>query len=190
MDTKLVAAVGEVVARVAAEEVLPRFGRLAAREIEVKSDLPYDLVTVADRAAEAALAERLTALLPGSVVVGEEAVADDPGILAAIGGDQPVWIVDPIDGTFNYASGNPRFAILAALVVDGEPVGSWTLAPALGVSATATAGGGAFVNGVRVKTGGAKPLRGAVGRYRRPGDRRRRARPVLAQDQARGLALS
>ena len=57
----------------AAAEILPHFQQIAAHEISEKSG-PHDLVTVADRGAEEHLTAALSALLPGSVVVGEEAV--------------------------------------------------------------------------------------------------------------------
>jgi fructose-1,6-bisphosphatase/inositol monophosphatase family enzyme len=144
-----VAEVSAIIRRVAEREVLPRFGALVAADISEKS--PGDLVTVADRAAEDALAERLGALLPGSVVVGEEAVAADPGLLALLDGPDPVWIVDPIDGTKNFVDGSPRFTMLVALARKGELLASWTHAPALDVHATATKGGGARVDGRRVR---------------------------------------
>ena len=143
------AEVSAIVREVAEREVLPRFGALTAADIKEKS--PGDLVTVADRAAEEALTERLRALLPGSVVVGEEAVAADPGVLALLEGDDPVWIIDPIDGTKNFVNGSPRFAMLVALARHGELLASWTHAPVLDVHATATKGGGAYIDGRRAR---------------------------------------
>ena len=61
-------------------------------------------------------------MLPGSLVVGEEGVAADPGVLEALSGDAPVWIIDPIDGTANFADGKPIFAVMVALVRRGETV--------------------------------------------------------------------
>src|SRR3546814_18715428 len=75
-----------------------------------------DLVTIADEAAERALAARLPALVPGSVLVGEEGVERDAGLLGLLQGDAPVWIVAPIDGTKNFAEGSERFAIMVALL--------------------------------------------------------------------------
>lgn len=111
-----------IIREVARTEILPRFGRLTAADISEKN--PGDLVTVADRAAEEALTRRLTGLLPGSLVVGEEAVAGDPGVLARLAGPEPVWIIDPIDGTHNYATDNPRFTTLVALAQGGRLLAS------------------------------------------------------------------
>lgn len=59
-----------------------------------------------------------------------------------------VWVVDPIDGTFNYAAGSPMAAILLALLRDGEPVAGLTWLPFTGQRYTAVAGGPVYVNGV------------------------------------------
>lgn len=131
--------------RVAAEVILPRFGQLAAGDIVEKS--PGDVVTIADRDAELALAELLVRLLPGSVVVGEEAVAASPAGLEALHGPAPVWIIDPIDGTEAFVTGSPRFATLVALAQHGRLLASWTHAPLLELTATAVAGQGAYLNG-------------------------------------------
>jgi fructose-1,6-bisphosphatase/inositol monophosphatase family enzyme len=98
--------VGELVRATARTAVLPRFRRLAAGEITEKA--PGELVTVADREAEDLLSAGLLRLLPGSVVVGEEAVADDPAVLRRLAADGPVWLVDPLDGTRNFATGRRR----------------------------------------------------------------------------------
>lgn len=137
--------VAEIIREVAATEILPRFGRLGAGEIVEKG--PGDLVTVADKASEQALSAALTQLLPGSRVVGEEAVFADPGVLAALDGADPVWIIDPIDGTENYANGNARFSVLVALAREGELLASWIYVPFFDRMAHAVRGGGAFLDG-------------------------------------------
>jgi fructose-1,6-bisphosphatase/inositol monophosphatase family enzyme len=155
----LLAAVEDTVRAVVAAEVIPRWRRLADADIEHKTG-PYDLVTTADRRAEERLTEQLTALLPGSVVVGEEAVSADPAILGRLHGGAPVWVIDPVDGTSAFVRGEDGFATLVALVVDGEPVASWTYAPRLGLFATARRGQGAYLDGERLRTrGGGEPLR-------------------------------
>jgi fructose-1,6-bisphosphatase/inositol monophosphatase family enzyme len=77
--------VEEAVRKAAAAEIMPRFRRLADHEVDQKSG-PHDLVTDADRLTERYLTEVLGALLPGSVVVGEEAVHADPATYGAICG--------------------------------------------------------------------------------------------------------
>jgi fructose-1,6-bisphosphatase/inositol monophosphatase family enzyme len=148
--------VEEAVRAAASAEVVPRFRQLAAHEI-VEKNGPHDLVTIADRLAEEHLTESLTKLLPGSVVVGEEAVHADPGILSALSGDAPVWIVDPVDGTRQFVHGDPGFATLVALAHRGTLLASWTYAPALGQMAVAVRGGGATLNGEVLHCGSQDP---------------------------------
>ncbi|MET9551803.1 inositol monophosphatase family protein [Streptomyces sp. NPDC006645] len=143
----------------AAAEIMPRYRQLAAHEIVEKSG-PHDLVTSADRGAEEHLTATLTALLPGSVVVGEEAVHADPAVVEALRGDAPVWIVDPVDGTRQFVRGEPGFCTLVALVQGGELLASWTYAPATDEMATAVRGRGAFLDGVPLHCG--TPAPGAV----------------------------
>lgn len=155
----LMATVEETIRDVVAAEVVPRWRRLADADI-VEKHGPHDLVTTADRRAEEALTERLPALLPGSVVVGEEAVAADPSLLQLLLGDAPVWVIDPVDGTSAFVRGDPGFSTLVSLVVGGVPVASWTYAPQLGMFATARRGKGAYLDGERLHTArGREPLR-------------------------------
>lgn len=150
--------VEEVIRRAAAAEIMPRFRQLAAHEIDQKSG-PHDLVTDADRKAEEFLTEALTALLPGSVVVGEEAVHADPASYGAIGGSAPVWIVDPVDGTRQFVHGDSGFCTLVALVLDGVVHASWTFAPAREEFAVAIRGRGAVLDGVPLRSGSPEPGR-------------------------------
>ncbi|MBB1255301.1 inositol monophosphatase family protein [Streptomyces alkaliterrae] len=152
IDDELVATVSEAVRKAAAEEILPRWRRLDADEVTQKVG-PHDLVTVADRRAEEHLTASLTALLPGSVVVGEEAVHADPTRYEALRGDRPVWIVDPVDGTRQFVRGEEGFCTLVALARHGELLGSWTYAPVLDKLATARLGHGAWLNGHRIGAG-------------------------------------
>ncbi|MFF7144363.1 inositol monophosphatase family protein [Streptomyces nodosus] len=136
----------------AAAEIMPRFRRLAAHEVDEKSG-PHDLVTDADRKAEARLTEVLAGLLPGSVVVGEEAVHADPAVYEAIRDEELVWIVDPVDGTRQFVHGDPGFCTLVALARRGVVYASWTYAPARDQMATAVRGRGAFLDGERLISG-------------------------------------
>ncbi|WP_428951388.1 inositol monophosphatase family protein [Streptomyces sp. cg35] len=155
---QLLTDVERIVRAAAAAEISPRFRQLAAHEIEQKS-APHDLVTVADKRAEEHLTRELTALLPGSVVVGEEAVAADPTTYEAIRGAAPVWIVDPVDGTRQFVHGDPGFCTLVALALDGVVLASWTYAPALDEFAVAVRGRGARLNGRVLPAGAPEPGR-------------------------------
>ncbi|CAL9602551.1 inositol monophosphatase family protein [Streptomyces sp. enrichment culture] len=150
--------VEEAVRKAAEAEIMPRFRRLAAHEVDLKSG-PHDLVTDADRLAERYLTEQLGALLPGSLVVGEEAVHANPATYEALRGDAPVWIVDPVDGTRQFVHGETGFCTLVALARRGVLLASWTYAPARGQLATAVRGRGAFLDGERLYAGPAAPGR-------------------------------
>lgn len=143
-----VAKVAAAIQEIAAEEVLPRFQSLADHEIQEK--VAGELVTVVDVAVETRLTERLRDLLPGSLVVGEEAVHDDPALMEQLAGDAPVWIIDPIDGTRNFAHGRPVFAIMVGLAQGGESLGGWILEPVSGRFGIAERGGGAWMGGQRL----------------------------------------
>ncbi|MEU6506137.1 MULTISPECIES: inositol monophosphatase family protein [Streptomyces] len=159
--TRRSADVEEAVRDAAAAEILPRFRRLAEDEVDQKSG-PHDLVTDADRLAEKRLTEALGALLPGSVVVGEEAVHADPATYEALQGDAPVWIVDPVDGTRQFVHGDDGFCTLVALAHRGVVIASWTYAAARGRMATAVRGRGAFLDGERLFAGTPEPGRDLV----------------------------
>jgi fructose-1,6-bisphosphatase/inositol monophosphatase family enzyme len=148
--------VEEAIRKAAAAEIMPRFRQLAAHEVVEKTG-PHDLVTVADRLAEENLTAALTALLPGSVVVGEEAVHADPSVNGALRGDAPVWIVDPVDGTRQFVHGDPGFCTLVALTQGGELLASWTYAPVLDELAFAVRGRGAVLNGEPIRSGSPAP---------------------------------
>ncbi|MEV7199470.1 inositol monophosphatase family protein [Streptomyces griseoluteus] len=150
--------VEEAIRKAAATEILPRFRRLAEHEVDQKSG-PHDLVTDADRLAERRLTEELSALLPGSVVVGEEAVHANPATYEAIRGEAPVWIIDPVDGTRQFVHGNDGFCTLVALAYRGTVLASWTYAPVREQFATAVRGKGAFLDGERLFAGPPGPGR-------------------------------
>jgi len=110
----------------AAAELLPRFRKLAKEDIRHKR--PGDVVTVADVASEQRLASGLAKILPGVPVVGEEAVEKDAGLIELIGrAGESCWIVDPLDGTSNFAAGRDTFAMIVCLVHDRETTAGWIL---------------------------------------------------------------
>jgi fructose-1,6-bisphosphatase/inositol monophosphatase family enzyme len=148
VDPDRVAALLRAAAR---EEILPRFRALAAHEIRAKDTDgdPTDVVTAADLAMERRICPELAALLPGSVVVGEEAAAADAGILSALDGEAPVWLVDPVDGTKNFAAGSEDFGAMVALVVRGATVMSWIHLPCRDAMYVAESGAGATLDGRR-----------------------------------------
>jgi fructose-1,6-bisphosphatase/inositol monophosphatase family enzyme len=137
------AALRALLRRAGQREVMPRFRRLGAESIRTKSG-PLDLVTDADLAAEAMIARALRRRFPGCLVVGEEAASADPTLLRQLDGATLAFVVDPIDGTANYAAGLPVFATMAAAICDGQVVASCIHDPVLDESCLALAGQGAW----------------------------------------------
>lgn len=139
-------AVAALLRRAATEIILPRFRNLEKGDIREKG--PGDFVTIADTEAEQMLAPLLRELAPGSVVVGEEAVAGDAAILERLTGADGVWLIDPVDGTFNFAHGNPAFAVIVAYVERGVVRGGWIHEPVENATIWAVNGEGTW-NGPR-----------------------------------------
>ncbi|MDF1607458.1 inositol monophosphatase family protein [Hoeflea sp. YIM 152468] len=105
---------------VGAAEIMPRFRNLGAGAIQQKTSAA-DLVTEADVKAERVITAALLERFPGSVVIGEEAVEDNPALLEGWSRtDRLAFVVDPIDGTFNFASGVAAFGVMLAVVKGGE----------------------------------------------------------------------
>ena len=157
--------------RFAAERsIMPRWRNLAAGDIEEKAE--DDLVTIVDREVESFLADALSKLAPGVAVVGEEAAFADPTVLDRLGG--PCWIIDPIDGTSNFAKGRGHFATMIALADGGETIGSWIYDPQRDRLCRARRSEGAFVDGERIaaQTSGANPeVLSAMTRFMAPDQR-------------------
>jgi fructose-1,6-bisphosphatase/inositol monophosphatase family enzyme len=148
-------AVINLLREVSATEIMPRFRKLGAEDIRLKSG-PQDPVTVADEAAERALGTGLRKLFPDCDVIGEEAVADNPDLLKRLSRPGRVWVVDPIDGTANYASDLPLFGVILALVEADEILAGFIHDPVGDDTAIAIAGGGAWM---QTREGARKPLR-------------------------------
>lgn len=140
----LIEEVAEVIREVATVEVVSRFKALAANEIIEKS--PGDLVTIADRECERVLAERL-AQIRDIPVVGEEGTSADSSLLALVDDAPAVWVVDPVDGTKNFAKGDPNYAVMVALLEDGRSAATWVWRPEPDDMYTAARGQGIRRNG-------------------------------------------
>ncbi|CAA7617912.1 inositol monophosphatase [Magnetospirillum sp. UT-4] len=160
------ARVTAIIRAVAEAEVLPRFRNLGRDQIREKA--PHQLVTEADIQAERVLSTVLTAEF-GGAVVGEEGVHDNPGLMDALGRPGMVWVLDPVDGTANFAHGNPRFAVIVALVVDGETVAGWIHDPVPNRTVVALKGQGAFRDGNPVRVAAEVPLDRMSGSVKRTG---------------------
>jgi len=125
-------------------EILPRWRRLGTDAVRSKSG-PMDRVTDADEAAERMITAALLARFPGCVVVGEEACAADPEVLHRLADAELAFVVDPVDGTANYAAGLPLFGCMAAAVVRGELAAAWIHDPLGDDTAMALRGEGAWI---------------------------------------------
>ena len=106
------------------KHILPYFRNLTADQIDTKSG-EWDFVTIADRETEIYLSAELPKLLPGSVVLGEEAYSEDKNVLAKCVDMADVWIVDPVDGTGNFKRGSEKFCTLLSHVHKGALTGAW-----------------------------------------------------------------
>jgi len=125
-----------------------RFAVLEAGEIirehfylpkDVRRKGRIDLVTATDLAVEKALTASLARILPGCAFLAEETAGDT--VL-----DRPTWIIDPVDGTTNFAHQIPFVATSVGLWIDGDIVLGIVNAPILNECFMARTGGGAFVN--------------------------------------------
>jgi histidinol-phosphatase len=112
--------------------------------LEIRHKADRTLVTAADTAIERMVRERLAEAFPGDRIMGEE----EGGTFEGAG---RVWIVDPIDGTANYARAIPVWATLIALQVDGDLVVGVASAPAMVERYAAARGEGATMNGKRIR---------------------------------------
>ena len=139
----------------AGKEALSFYCDMNGRIVDAKS--PGDFVSDADRALEVRLQTLFASYFPGISVVGEE-----------FGGTEgeKYWVVDPIDGTSNFLSGLPFWAISAGLVEDGEPTVGAVFAPALGIMVVGANDLGIRVHGLSAGSSPATPRSFGIGRNR------------------------
>jgi len=121
--------------------------------VEEKSDLSP--VTIADRNAEEILRAKIARDFPGHGVIGEEFGEENSAA-------EWVWTIDPIDGTRSFIRGLPLFAVLIALLRNGEPVMGVISLPALGETAWAVKGKGAYCGKSRLNVSSCKNLSKAL----------------------------
>lgn len=145
-------AVAEDVARRAGELLLDLF----ARGVEVEHKGEVDLVTRADRASEELIVQEIARRFPSHDVLAEERGGGSKGA------DRPLWIVDPLDGTTNFAHGIPLWSVSIAVTAAGETLAGVVHDPNRGECFTAVRNGGAFLNGKRLRVSGASVLSDAV----------------------------
>ena len=161
MTKALTNAVAALMRDAAIRAILPRWQSLSADQIDAKA--ADDVVTIADKEAELILAEGLAKILPEATIVGEEAAFADPALLDRLG-DTLCWIVDPLDGTNNFARGAPPFGVMVALAEAGETIAGWIYDPLSHRLIHAHRGGGAWLGEERVaaRSTGANPPIAAI----------------------------
>jgi fructose-1,6-bisphosphatase/inositol monophosphatase family enzyme len=150
-----------IIRRAARAEILPRFRALSAAQIASKSR-PDDLVTEADLAAEAMITRALRLAFPQALILGEEAASADPSLLDRLADAPLAFVIDPVDGTWNFAHGLAVFGVILAVTQYGRPVfgliydplaDDWAIADLSQGSARLERGSGA-----------AQPLKVAIGK--------------------------
>jgi myo-inositol-1(or 4)-monophosphatase len=139
-----------------ATEVATRAGRLLMDRIETIERIDYksakDVVTEADHLSEALIIDAIRAAHPGDAIVAEES-----GEHAAAAGHAPTagvgraWVIDPLDGTINYANGIPFFCVSIALADGGRPVVGVVHDPVRGETYGASEGGPATLDGETIR---------------------------------------
>ena len=128
----------------AATVIMPRY-----HQVQGRSKADGSLVTVTDAAVQAYLTAALARAHPGIPLLGEEMTAPEQARLLDAA-DAPLWVLDPLDGTSNYAGGFPGFAISLALLQGGRVVQGAVLDPLRDECFCAMRGGGAWCNGVPI----------------------------------------
>ena len=141
-----IASLANFLQEAAATEILPRFRNLGDGDVRIKTEA-IDLVTEADEAAERLIKSRIAELMPDALFIGEESVAADAALLERLGDADLAVIVDPIDGTFNFASGLPLFGVMASVVSKGETVAGIIYDPMANDWLIAEKGSGAWACG-------------------------------------------
>jgi myo-inositol-1(or 4)-monophosphatase len=156
-----------------AGEILIRH-RGALTSVEHKrSDI--DLVTIADRESEACVRAIIAGCFPGHAILGEEDGGDRTPVA-----DGYRWIVDPLDGTTNYAHGFPLFAVSIGVELRGQMVAAGVFNPFHRERYLAERGAGATLNGKKIKVSAAEQLSTSLLVTGFPYDRRERLEHYLA----------
>ena len=145
-----------------ATEIATRAGELQMARFERVEQIDYksarDVVTEVDHLSEALILDAIRAAFPGDAILAEESGGHEERIgHAPTSGRGRVWVVDPLDGTVNYANGIPFFCVAVALVVDGRPAVGVIRDPARDESFVATANSAATL----LSAGGARRQLGA-----------------------------
>lgn len=140
-----------------AADVADSAGRVLMERYERVERVDYksarDIVTEVDHLSEALIINAIRARFPGDGILAEESGEHVTAAgNAPTSGEGRVWVIDPVDGTINYANGIPFFCVSIALVVDGRPAAGVVLDPSRGDCFSATADGPATLNGRPIRS--------------------------------------
>lgn len=125
--------------------VKEKYGNKSSVIVTNKNANPNDLLTEVDLTIQKRFVDAVALDFPGDLVVGEESGLNQ----IPKGASGRVWVIDPIDGTYNFVRGiNPAFAISIAFVLDGEILAACVAMPLQGILFEAEVGKGAFANGL------------------------------------------
>lgn len=119
----------------------------------------HELVTSTDLAIDAYLCEQIKQTFPEHLILSEES---SPDLELASHSDVPVWVIDPIDGTINFAQGLLHVAVSIAVYYQGQRCVGVVHAPFLEETYSAVRGQGAWLNGIALKVSGRAELRNAI----------------------------
>ena len=162
-----ITALANILREASRAETLPRFRRLDASQVHQKSSA-IDLVTEADEQAERRIKAAVGAAWPEALFVGEESVAADVSLLDKLDAADFAIVVDPVDGTANFAAGLPLYATMASVVIGGETVAGIIYDPMGDDWVLAERGAGAFMrfpdgHALRLKAAAPSALEDMVG---------------------------
>jgi len=174
-------AVTRLIEEVAREEVKAKLGQLSRSEVTEKA--AGDFVTTADLAVERRLEAALPEILPEASVLGEEAVGQGRASIEALAEDRLFWVIDPIDGTGNFAQGMPLSAVILSLIRKDEILAGWIHDPFGERTFVGSLGAGAWFDGARLACHRPDDLRLMNGSIY---GRRFRERPAFQELWARG----
>lgn len=110
-----------IVRRAARAEIMPRYRNLGSSDIEQKTS-SVDLVTIADQRAEAMITRGLARAFANALIIGEEAVAETPDLLEKLPEAELAFVIDPIDGTWNFTHGINVFGVIVSATRYGQPI--------------------------------------------------------------------
>ncbi len=135
-------------------QIAERAGRLIMDRYErverISRKSAKDVVTEVDHLSEELLIGAIRARHPGDGILAEESGEHHAGAGAPAAGRGRTWVLDPLDGTVNYANGIPFFCVSVALLVDGRPTVGVVHDPSRAETFAATAGGPALLDGRRI----------------------------------------